>query len=86
MDNFYYIVGLKDDCRHNLRLTTINKEFCGKFIRQSHGNLYFKLNGSGALVIVPEEWVVYCAPAKVQFDKDKAIKEMEALCKSVSRY
>ena len=60
----YYIVGIKNDCRHNLKLTTINKEFCGKFIHQSHGNLYFELNGSRALVIVPEEWVSYCAPSK----------------------
>lgn len=64
MDNIYYIVGIRSDCRRNLDLTTINKEFCGKFIRQSHGNLYFELNGSKALVIVPEEWISYCAPAK----------------------
>lgn len=70
MNNIYYIVGLKDDCKHNLRLTTINKEFCGRFIHQSHGNLYFELNGSGALVIVPEEWVSYCAPSMKLWNKD----------------
>ena len=65
MNDVYYIVGIRSDCRHNLELTTINKEFCGRFIHQSHGNLYFELNGSKALVIVPEEWISYCAPSKV---------------------
>lgn len=65
MNDVYYIVGIRSDCSHNLKLTTIDKEFCGRLIRQSHGNLYFKLNGSKALVIVPEEWISYCAPSKV---------------------
>ena len=65
MNDVYYIVGIRSDCRHNLKLTTINEEFCGRFIHQSHGNLYFELNGSKALVIVPEEWISYCAPSKV---------------------
>lgn len=69
MNSIYYIVGLKDDYKHHLRLTTINKEFCGRFIHQSHGNLYFELNGSGALVIVPEEWIAYCAPSMKLWNK-----------------
>lgn len=65
MEKFYYIVRLKDEFKNNLNLTTIKKEFCGRFIRQSYGNLYFELNGSGALVIVPEKWIESCAPSKV---------------------
>ena len=69
MKDIYYIVGLKDDCRYNLRLTTINEKFCGRLIHQSYGNLYFELNGSKALVIVPEEWIAYCAPSSVLWNK-----------------
>ena len=65
MKNIYYIVTVKDEFKDKLSLTTIKKMFCGKFIRQSYGNLYFRLNGSGALVIVPEEWIELCAPAKI---------------------
>lgn len=64
MENFCYIVRIKDEFKNNLNLTTITKEFCGKFIRQLYGNLYFELNGSGALVIVPEEWIKLCALSK----------------------
>lgn len=75
MNDIYYIVGIRSDYRHNLNLTTINKEFCGKFIHQSHGNLYFELNGSRALVIVPEEWISYCAPSKVLWEHNKTLWE-----------
>lgn len=65
MENIYYIVTIKDEFKDKLGLTTINKTFCGKFIKQSYGNMYFRLNGSGARVIVPEEWIELCAPAKI---------------------
>lgn len=65
MENIYYIVRIKDEFRGNLSITTINKEFCGRFFRQAYGNLYFELNGSGALVIVPEKWIESCAPSKM---------------------
>lgn len=64
MENFYYIVRIKDEYKSNLNLTTINKGFCGRFIRQSFENLYFELNGSKALVIIPEKWIESCAPSK----------------------
>ena len=64
MEKYYYMVRLKDEFKSNLSLTTINKEFCGRFIRQSYENLYFELNGSKALVIVPEKWIESCAPAR----------------------
>lgn len=72
MENFCYIVRIKDEFKNNLNLTTITKEFCGKFIRQLYGNLYFELNGSGALVIVPEEWIKLCAPSKVMWEHTRA--------------
>lgn len=68
MEKFYYIVRLKDEFKSNLSLTTINKDFCGRFIHQSYGNLYFELNGSGALVIIPEKWIESCAPHKALWD------------------
>lgn len=65
MEDYYYIVRIKEEYRNKLKLTTINKEFCGKFIRQAHGNLYFKLNHSDALVIIPEKWIEFCAPSEM---------------------
>lgn len=67
--DIYYIVCLKDEYVGELKLTTIRKRFCGKFIHQSHGNLYFELNGSSALVVVPEKWIEYVAPSKVMANK-----------------
>lgn len=64
MKKIYYIVRVKDEYKNNLSLTTINKEFCGALTQHSHGNLYFELNGSGTLVVVPEKWIESCAPAK----------------------
>mgnify|MGYP003309026437 CR=1 FL=1 len=44
MEDYYYIVRIKEEYRNELKLTTINKEFCGRFIHQSYGNMYFELN------------------------------------------
>ena len=63
--DIYYIVGVKDKYRYRFSCTTINKEFCCKFNHQSHGTVWFELNGSGAYVAIPEEWIEYCAPSKV---------------------
>lgn len=65
MEKIYYIIRIKDEFIRNLNLTTINKEFCGRFIHQSYGNMYFELNGSRALVIIPEKWIESCAPSKI---------------------
>lgn len=62
--DIYYIVYIKDEYIDRLHLTTIAKRFCGKFIHQSYGNLYFELNFSEALVVVPEEWIECLAPSK----------------------
>lgn len=64
MEKIYYIIRIKDEFIRELSLTTINKEFCGRFIHQSYGNMYFELNGSRALVIIPEKWIESCAPSK----------------------
>ena len=67
-DDIYYIVSIKDKYKNKLKLTTISKEFCGKFHHQAHGIVWFKLNGSGALVAVPDEWIEYIAPSKILWD------------------
>lgn len=63
--SYYYIVGIKDEYRDRLSLTTINKEFCGKLIHRTFKSLWFKLNGSNAYVVIPEQWIEYLAPSKV---------------------
>lgn len=69
MDDIYYIVGIKDKYKDRLSCTTINKEFCGKFNHQAYGVAWFELNGSGAYVAVPDEWIEYIAPSKVLWNK-----------------
>lgn len=49
----YYIVSIKDSYICELNLTTITKEFCGRIENQSSTSIYFRLNGSDALVIIP---------------------------------
>lgn len=68
MEDIYYIVNIKEKYRHELRLTTINKEFCGKIVNQTAGNIYFELNGSGGLIIIPHEWINWLAPSKVLWE------------------
>lgn len=60
----YYIVSIKDRYIYELHLTTINKEFCGRIENQTSTNIYFRLNGSDALVIIPHSWIEWMAPAK----------------------
>lgn len=66
MEDYYYIVRIKEAYRNELKLTTIGKEFCGKLIRQaSHENLVFELLHSNALVVIPVKWIEFCAPSKM---------------------
>ena len=67
-DNIYYIVSVKDEYKGELKSTTINKEFCGKFNHQAHGVTWFELNGSGAFVAIPDKWIEYVAPSKILWD------------------
>ena len=67
-NDIYYIVSIKDEYKNRLKLTTISKEFCGKFNHASYGVLWFELNGSGGLVAVPDKWIEYVAPSKILWD------------------
>lgn len=69
MKNIYYIVRIKEEYINNLRCTTINHEFCGKYIKAEYGNVYFSLNGSGANIIIPEEYIEFCVPSKVLWNR-----------------
>lgn len=60
----YYIVSLKERYVYELHLTTITKEFCAKIENQAGTSIYFRLNGSEALVIIPHSWIEWMAPAK----------------------
>lgn len=60
----YYIVNIKDRYISELRLTTITKEFCAKIENRTERNIYFRLNGNSALVIIPHSWIEWMAPAK----------------------
>lgn len=60
----YYIVSIKDSYICELNLTTITKEFCGRIENQSSTSIYFRLNGSDALVIIPHSWIEWMAPSK----------------------
>lgn len=62
--DIYYIVRLKERYRQEFYLTTITKDFCGKIINQTSTNIYFELNGSNALVIIPHAWIEWLAPSK----------------------
>ena len=64
-NDIYYIVSIKDEYKDRLKLTTITKEFCGKFNHQAYGVSWFELNGSGGWVAVPDEWIEYVAPYKI---------------------
>ena len=60
----YYIVNIKDRYIYELHLTTITREFCGRIENQTSTSIYFRLNGSDALVIIPHNWIKWMAPAK----------------------
>ena len=79
MEDIYYIVNIKEKYRYELRLTTINKEFCGKIVNQTAGNIYFELNGSGGLVIVPHEWINWLAPSKILWEHRRQRLIMEKM-------
>ena len=49
--------------------STIKNKFCGKIVHEENGRIFFKLNGSDALVIVPYDWILWLAPSKVLWDK-----------------
>lgn len=66
----YYIVTIKSEYIHEFVLTTIHRRFCGKIVYQTCSNFYFELNGSGALVIIPHEWIETMAPSKELWDKN----------------
>lgn len=66
----YYIVTIKQEYIHEFVLTTIHRRFCGKIVNQACANLYFELNGSGALVIIPHTWIETMAPSKELWDKN----------------
>lgn len=60
----YYIVSIKDRYIYELHLTTITKKFCGRIENETSTNIYFRLNGSDALVIIPHSWIEWMAPSK----------------------
>lgn len=62
--DIYYIVSLKDEYRDKLNLTTIKKEFCAKFNHEAYGVVWFELNGSNALIVIPDQWIEWIAPSK----------------------
>jgi hypothetical protein len=67
--DIYYIIGIKAEYQSRLNLTTIGKEFCGKFNHQAYGIVWFELNGSNAWVAIPEAWIEYIAPSKELWNK-----------------
>lgn len=60
----YYIISIKERYISELHLTTITKEFCGRIENQTSTSIYFRLNVSNALVIIPHNWIEWMAPAK----------------------
>lgn len=67
--NIYYIVGIKNERFPSLKNTTINKEFCGRIVKITENNTFFKLNGSEVNVIIPTDWIEYLAPSKLLWNK-----------------
>lgn len=62
-----YIVSLKDDFQ--MYKTTIRRQFCGTLENISSTSLFFRLNGSDALVIVPHNKIEWMAPSKEFWDR-----------------
>lgn len=75
-----YIVRLKSDKK--LEYTTINRDFCGELITDGP-QMVFKLNGSGALVIIPFDWIEYMAPSKVHWELEREAKILEKIYPSL---
>lgn len=63
MNSICYIVRLKDN--FYMDSTTINREFAGRIDKITNDSIWFKLNGSQALVIVPHTGISWMAPAKM---------------------
>lgn len=62
-NNIYYIVTIKEEYQRYLSNTTCDKIFCGKIVNQANNSIYFELNGSKAIVIIPHEWIKTMAPS-----------------------
>ena len=77
MEDIKYIVTLKDEYRKYLELTTVDKMFCGKYIKSEYKKVYFELNGSHGVVVIPEEWIEFMAPSKLCNDTKKDLKLIE---------
>ena len=71
--DIYYMVSIKDEFGQKLTLTTINKEFCGKFDHEAYGVVWFKLNGSGAYVAIPKQWIEFIAPSEKLWNRQNKI-------------
>lgn len=69
-----YFVTIKEDYMYKLSGTTIQKGFCGYEVNQAGCNIYFEVQETNALVIIPHQWIEIMAPAKVE---PKDIKESE---------
>ena len=67
--NIKYIVTIKDEHLHAFASTTINRQFCGEIIAQIRDHFVFSLNGSGAQVIIPYEWIECMAPSKAHWEQ-----------------
>lgn len=75
MKDIYYLVRLKDDIQDEMYYkSTIKNKFCGKIVHQENGKIFFELNNSDALVIIPYDWILWLAPSKVLWDKQIAEK------------
>lgn len=77
MEDIKYIVVLKDEYRKYLELTTIDKMFCGRYIKSEYKKVYFELNGSHSVVVIPEEWIEFMAPSKLCNNTKKDLKLIE---------
>lgn len=66
----YYIVRLKDD--FNMPGTTISHTFCAYIEHYSERQgIWFRLNGSNALIIVPINAIEYLASSKNHWTGEK---------------
>lgn len=68
-EDIYYLVIVRENILDPLwDKTTTHNTFCGKLVNQNNGRFYFELNGSGALVIIPHDWIDWMAPSQVLWD------------------
>lgn len=57
-----YIVTLKPD--FFMPKTTIKRQFCGSLENIEDNKFFFKLNGCGALVVIPHKDIEWMAPSE----------------------